>query len=82
MNETKVKKEKKNLSNTWYLLLIVFAMAVIPLIVYGYVYDSELSGASWYSLQSTVIDLFNFYKAQAIKIIGCAMLCFLLCHRI
>lgn len=82
MNETKVKKEKKHLSNTWYLLLIVFAMAVIPLIVYGYVYDSELASASWYSIQSTVIDLFNFYKAQAIKIIGCAMLCFLLCHRI
>lgn len=76
----KQKKKKKDISNVWYLLVIVFTMAVIPLIVFVYKYDSNLVDATWYVKNNEIIDLFLYYKTVAIRIVAIIMICFLFCH--
>ncbi len=54
-----------------YILLIpiMFAIAVIPLIVRITYYDPELSGYSWFSTDNWLMDMFMYYKNQAIMLL-------------
>lgn len=45
---------------------IIIAMAVIPLIVHYYPFESKLKVMSWYSPTSQTGDMFNFYKAETL----------------
>lgn len=78
----KEKKPKKDLGKNWYLSLIVIAMAVIPLIVRAYRYQSQLSDASWYATDNGIVDLYLYYKSLAIGLVAALMLCFLFSYRV
>lgn len=62
------KKNKKLL-----LLPIVFMMSAVPLIVYMYEYNSNLSQFHWYSATEQETDFFLYYKAMAIIAVAAVM---------
>lgn len=50
------------LRKKWFLLPVVFNMGILPLIMRMYVFDTHLSGFSWYGTTEQGTDLFNYYK--------------------
>lgn len=61
----------------YYLLPVVFNMGLLPLIMKMYVFDTNLSGFSWYGAEERGTDLFNYYK-QVFFILSCSIMVLLL----
>ena len=78
-------KKKANYQNgyagsgkdNYFLLLAGFVVAILPLIVRGIKYDPKLSGFDWFSVSTSQLDVFLFWKQWAFVIITLIMgLCF------
>ena len=54
----------------WWFIPVVFAIAVIPLIVVIHTYDSGLQTENWFSIGGTVYDFFLYYKTFFLRLIG------------
>lgn len=69
MNILEKCKSNKQLKNILLLLPIIFAMAVIPLIVRITYYDPKLSSYSWFSSETHMMDMFMYYKNSAMMLL-------------
>lgn len=58
----------------WQVLPVIVVMAVIPLVVHYYEFDSKLNVMSWYVNDGTSGDLFNYYKGQLLEVMAGVML--------
>ncbi|MBR0120057.1 MAG: hypothetical protein IJM01_08035, partial [Eubacterium sp.] len=58
----------------WWFIPVVFAIAVIPLIVVIHTYDSGLQTENWFSIGGTVYDFFLYYKTFFLRLIGIVVL--------
>lgn len=64
------KKEKTTtLSRAW-LIPLVIAVAVVPLIVVAHYFRTDLAKEPWFSTGADVYDSYLFYKSVAIQILG------------
>lgn len=64
--------------NKLYILPLILAISILPLIMYLHVFDSGLSGFSWYSSSGEQIDIFLYYKQVFFIVICLIMLLFTL----
>lgn len=69
-------KKKSNL----YLVPLILLLTVVPLIVYMYVFHTNLSQFSWSTPSDSGMDFFLYYKSVAITVIS-AVMCIILFFR-
>lgn len=64
------KEKKSNFFENYIMLIpIMFAIAVIPNIVRITYYDPQLADYSWFSSETWVMDMFMYYKNQAMMLL-------------
>ncbi|MBR4026045.1 MAG: O-antigen ligase family protein [Lachnospiraceae bacterium] len=62
-------KSKKQKSSLIFLIPILFALAIIPLIVKFIGFDPQLSSYSWYTNTTQFFDVFMYYKHDAMLLL-------------
>lgn len=67
----------------WLMLIpLMIPLAVIPLIMYQYIYDSGYEGYAWFTYDGTQADFFLFYKQWAFVGVAAVMVVFLIIRAI
>ena len=70
----KGKQEKTAKLSKWWLLPLVLAIVVIPLITVIHIYDCGLEENPWFSIGGRLNDFFLYYKAFFLRLIGVVVL--------
>ena len=60
-------------ANRLYLLPVLIAISIVPLIMLTYIYDTRLTSYSWFSNDEVFVDVFLFYKSVAMISLMIAM---------
>lgn len=74
-NTTQTKENEKFILNNKYLLwILLFTLAIIPIILKAYIYQTHLSQYD-FNAPEDALDLFYYWKAKLLVIVGIVMFC-------